>query len=129
MNNTSLAGRLTKDPEVKTIGENGNKVADVTIAVQRSYKNNEGVYETDFIDCEIYGPQAETTAEYCKKGDLIGINGKIKVDSYEAEDGTKRKVTKVVANSRDGVRFLSTSKEVSSDKFESRDNSDDMDME
>lgn len=127
MNNTSLAGRLTKDPEVKTIGENGNKVADVTIAVQRSYKNNEGVYETDFIDCEIYGPQAETTAEYCKKGDLIGVTGKIKVDSYETEDGTKRKVTKVVANSRDGVRFLSTAKEVSSDKI--KEDSDDFDME
>ncbi len=126
MNNTSIAGRLVQDPEVKGF-EGGKKVTNVTLAIPRSYKNSEGVYETDFIDCEVWGGQAETLSEYCKKGDLIGIKGTIKVDSYEAEDGTKRKATKVVANSRDGVRFLSTAKEVSSDKI--KEDSDDFDME
>ena len=126
MNNTPIAGRLVQDPEVKEF-EGGKKVTNVTLAIPRSYKNNEGVYETDFIDCEVWGGQAETLSEYCKKGDLIGIKGTIKVDSYEAEDGTKRKATKVVANSRDGVRFLSTAKEVSSDKI--KEESDDFDME
>lgn len=126
MNNTSIAGRLTQNPELKEF-EDGKKVANVTLAVGRSYKNSEGVYETDFIDCEVWGGQAESLTEYCKKGDLIGIKGTIKVDSYEAEDGSKRKVTKVVANSRDGVKFLSTAKEVSSDKI--KEDSDDFDME
>lgn len=126
MNNTSIAGRLVQDPEVKEF-EGGKKVTNVTLAIPRSYKNSEGVYETDFIDCEVWGGQAETLSEYCKKGDLIGIKGTIKVDIYEAEDGTKRKATKVVANSRDGVRFLSTAKEVSSDKI--KEDSDDFDME
>ena len=127
MNNTSIAGRLTQNPELKEF-EDGKKVANVILAVGRSYKNSEGVYETDFIDCEVWGGQAESLTEYCKKGDLIGIKGTIKVDSYETEDGSKRKVTKVVANSRDGVKFLSTAKEVSQDEIHSKE-SDDMDME
>ena len=127
MNNTSIAGRLTQNPELREF-EDGKKVANVTLAVGRSYKNSEGVYETDFIDCEVWGGQAESLTEYCKKGDLIGIKGTIKVDSYETEDGSKRKVTKVVANSRDGVKFLSTAKEVSQDEIHSKE-PDDMDME
>ncbi len=125
MNNTSLAGRLVQEPEVKEL-ESGKKVTNVTVAVQRSYKNSNGEYETDFIDCELWGHQAETTAEYCKKGDLIGVTGKIQTNTYEVEDGSKRKVTKVVANE---VRFLSTAKEIPSDKTNLKDNSDDMDIE
>ncbi len=127
MNNTTIAGRLTQNPELKEL-DGDKKVANVTLAVQRSYKNSEGVFETDFIDCEVWGGQAESLTEYCKKGDLIGITGKIKVDSYEAEDGTKRKVSKVIANSRDGVKFLSTAREVSQDEIKSKE-SDDMDIE
>lgn len=127
MNNTTIAGRLVQDPELKEL-EGNKKVANVTLAIPRSYKNSEGTYETDFIDCEVWGGQAEALTEYCKKGDLIGIKGTIKVDSYETEDGSKRKSTKVLANSGDGVRFLSTTREISQDKINNKE-TDDIDIE
>ena len=77
-----LIGRLTKDLEVKE-GESGNKYAFITIACQRSYKNAENVYETDFIPVRMFGVIAENTAEYCKKGDLVGIKGQLQVKDNE----------------------------------------------
>ena len=74
LNQSILVGRIVKDPEVKET-ENGNKVTNITLAVQRPYKNINGEYDTDFISCVLWKGVAETTAEYCKKGDLIGING------------------------------------------------------
>lgn len=74
LNQVILVGRLTKELEIK--GEE-NKYADITIAVPRSFKNADGEYETDFIDCILYGNVAENTSEYCKKGDILGIKGRI----------------------------------------------------
>ena len=95
MNITTLVGRLTKDPEVVET-ENGAKVSNISIAIPRPYKNVDGVYETDFIDVTLWNEIAEKTTEYCKKGDVIGVKGRIQVDSYE-KDGEKRTSTKVVA--------------------------------
>lgn len=105
LNNVTLVGRLTSDLELKEVNE--KKVADVTIAVQRPYKNTEGVYEADFIRCTIWGDMASNTAEYCKKGDLIGIRGSLQTDSYEDSEGNKKYVTKVNV---DKLSFLSTKK-------------------
>ena len=103
LNNTVIVGRLVRDLEVKET-ENGNKVAQMTLAVPRSYKNMDGSYDTDYIPCVLWKGVAENTAEYCKKGDLVGIKGRIQTRSYEQQDELKY-VTEVVAEK---VTFLST---------------------
>lgn len=106
LNQVVMVGRLVATPEVKET-ENGKKYTNATIAVQRSYKNAEGVYETDFVDCTLFDGVATNTAEYCKKGDVIGVKGRIQTDIYE-KDGEKRKSTQIIA---DKITFLSSSKE------------------
>lgn len=101
-----LIGRLVKNPEIKEL-ENGKSVANITLAVQRSFKNEDGVYDTDFINCSLWNGIASNTCEYCKKGDLVGIKGRLQVDCYEHE-GEMRSSMTVVA---DKVSFLATKKE------------------
>ena len=107
LNQTVIVGRIVKDPELIET-ETGKKVSDLTIAVPRSYKNIDGEYETDFIDCTLWSGLAENTAEYCKKGDLVGIKGRLETNLYEKEDGSTFKNTKLVAEK---VTFLSSKKE------------------
>ena len=76
LNQVVMVGRLTSDPEINEV-ENDRKVATITLAVPRSYKNAEGVYETDFIKCTLWNGIAENTAEYCKKGDVVGVKGRL----------------------------------------------------
>lgn len=76
LNQTILVGRLTGDPQVKEL-EGDKKVAYINLAVNRAYKNEEGIYETDFIPCTLWNAIAEHTAEYCKKGDLVGVKGRL----------------------------------------------------
>jgi len=76
MNNmVCFIGRLTKDVELEKVED--KDFARITLAVQRNEKNNEGIYETDFIEVSLYNMLATHTNEYCKKGDLIGIKGRI----------------------------------------------------
>lgn len=78
MNNcVMLIGRLTTTPEVQD-GMDGKKYCIVTLAITRSYKNDEGVYETDFIPVRLDGTIATNTAEYCKQGDLVGVKGTLR---------------------------------------------------
>ena len=104
MNQFFGVGRLVAQPEVKE-SENGKKYTNFTIAVQRSYKNADGVYETDFLDVVSFGPMAETTCEYCQKGDMVGVKGRVETSSYENEDGEKKKSTQIVA---DRISFISS---------------------
>ena len=106
LNQTVIVGRIVKDLELHET-ENGNKVAQLTLAVPRSFKNMDGEYETDFIPCVLWKGVAENTAEYCKKGDLVGIKGRIQTSQYEQENEVKY-VTEVVAEK---VTFLSTKRE------------------
>ena len=122
MNQFFGVGRLVAQPEVKE-SENGKKYTNFTIAVQRSYKNADGVYETDFLDVVSFGPMAETPAEYCQKGDMVGVKGRVETSSYETEDGEKRKSTQIIA---DRITFLSSSKNKETEsEIESE---DDLDM-
>ena len=77
-NNFVLVGRIVNELELKE-NENGVKQVNVTVAVPRSFKNADGIYETDFIPVVIYKGIAENTAEWCKKGDLIGIRGRLQM--------------------------------------------------
>ena len=106
LNHVVVAGRLTSDPVVEET-ENGKKVSSITVAVPRSYKNVDGTYDTDFIRCTLWGGIAENTCEYCKKGDIVGVKGRIKTSSYETEDGNKKYAMEVVAEK---ISFLSSKK-------------------
>lgn len=97
MNTVILMGRLTKDPEL-TQTTSGVSVAKFTLAVQRNFRNAEGEYDVDFINCVAWRTNAEFIDKYFKKGERILVAGTMQVRSYEATDGTKRYVTEVVVN-------------------------------
>lgn len=111
LNNVVLVGRLTADPELKEVGKDG-KVVNFSLAVQRTYKNADGEYETDFIQCNVWNNIAENMKEYCKKGDLIGVKGALQSSSYEDKDGNKKYKTDVRVEK---VTFLSSKKEENED--------------
>lgn len=76
MNNICLVGRIVNNPSLEK-DDSGRYICDITLAVNRSDKNCEGVYDTDFIKCRLYRNVAETTCEYCRKGDLVGVEGSL----------------------------------------------------
>jgi single-strand DNA-binding protein len=85
LNQVVIVGRLVKDPEITEV-EKEIKLSRITLAVPRSYKNINGEYETDFVPCTLWRGIAENTATYCKKGDLVGIKGRIQSSAYEKDD-------------------------------------------
>lgn len=90
MNLVALVGRLTRDVEVKyTSGENAQAVARFSVAVQRQFKNRDGNYDADFINCVAFGRTAEFVQKYFRKGSMIGIRGEIRTGSYTNKDGIK----------------------------------------
>lgn len=103
INQVTLVGRLTKDPDLRLTPE-GTPVVNLTLAVNRPFKNHNGDYETDFVHCTIWRKAAENTANYCRKGMIIGITGKIHTRNYQNQEGKKVYVTEVVA---EAVQFLS----------------------
>lgn len=102
LNQIVIVGRLVRDPELRQT-EGGKKVTNITLAVPRSYKNSSGEYETDFIDCVLWTGIAENTTEYCKRGDILGVKGRVQTRTFETDD-KKRYITEVVAEK---VSFLS----------------------
>lgn len=106
-NQVFLIGRLTSDPEVKKC-ESGKDMLVINLAVQRNYKNEDAVYETDFIRCSLWNAIASNVSEYCKKGDLVGVKGRIQTGSYEDEKTKEKKYyTEVIV---DKVSFLASKK-------------------
>ncbi|MDD2518372.1 MAG: single-stranded DNA-binding protein [Bacilli bacterium] len=104
LNQTVIVGRLVREPELRET-ENGTKVTNITLAVPRSYKNVDGEYETDFISCVLWKGIAENTVEYVKKGDLLGVKGRLQTRSFQIDDSSKKNVTEVIAEK---VTFLSS---------------------
>lgn len=103
LNRIILIGRLTKDPELRYT-PNGRAVASFTLAVDRPFKNQQGEREADFINIVVWGSQAENCANYLAKGKLAAVDGRLQIRSFEGQDGQRRWITEVVA---DSVRFLS----------------------
>ena len=107
MNNlVYLIGRLVSDPELKK-SETSKEYATITLAVQRAFKNSEGIYETDFIRCSLWNGIAQNTHEFCKKGDLVGIRGRLQVRNYQDGEETKY-ITEVIVEK---VSFLTSKKD------------------
>lgn len=105
-NNVILVGRLVANAEVK-ITDSGKKSADIVLAVNRSFKNEEGIYETDFINCRLYGEVAEQTSYWCKKGDIVGVRGRLETYNTITDNDVKQKHMIVIA---ERITFLSTNK-------------------
>lgn len=93
MNVVTLTGRATKDIELHAL-PSGKMVASGTIAVQRSFKNQQGEYEADFIEFQAWAKTGELIAQYVKRGDFFGITGELRTRTYE-KDGQNRKITEV----------------------------------
>lgn len=104
MNKVLLVGRLTKDPEIRAL-PSGGSVANFSIAVNRNFRNKEGNIEADFINIVVYGRQVDNIGKYVFKGNMVGIEGRMQTRTYDAQDGSKRYVTEVIA---DNVEFLSS---------------------
>ena len=104
MNKVILVGNLTKDPELSTTNS-GINYCRFTVAVQRRFNNAQGEKEADFIPVVVWRAQAENCHKYLKKGSKAGVVGTIQTRSYDAQDGSKRYVTEVLA---DEVEFLSS---------------------
>ncbi|EEO6164851.1 single-stranded DNA-binding protein [Listeria monocytogenes] len=102
MNRVVLVGRLTKDPELRYTPA-GVAVATFTLAVNRTFTNQNGEREADFIQCVVWRKPAENVANFLKKGSMAGVDGRIQTRNYEDNDGKRVFVTEVVAES---VQFL-----------------------
>lgn len=95
LNNVSLVGRITRDPEVRTIGSDGTAVCNFTVAVNRPFKDENGENVADFIQCQAWKKQAEFMGNYIVKGQLIAITGSIHTRTYEKADQTTAYVTEI----------------------------------
>lgn len=116
MNKVYLIGNLTKDPELTTT-TSGIAVCRFGLAVSRKYVGASGERETDFLNIVVWRGQAENCHKYLKKGGKVAIVGRIETRNYEAQDGSKRYVTEIIA---DEIEFLNSknNKEEKQDKEE-----------
>lgn len=105
MNNVVLMGRLVADPELKNTNT-GKEVTNFRIAVERPYQKGEE-RQADFVDVVVWGKTAAFVCQYFHKGKPIAVSGRLQVRSYDASDGSKRKVVEVVANN---VEFVTGDK-------------------
>ncbi|MDR0691371.1 MAG: single-stranded DNA-binding protein [Streptococcaceae bacterium] len=98
INNVVLVGRLTRDPELRYT--NGSNIANATftLAVNRTFTNQQGQREADFINIVIWRKSAEILVQYAKKGTLLGVTGRIQTRNYENQQGQRIYVTEVVAD-------------------------------
>lgn len=95
INNVSLTGRLTRDPELKYTNGSNTPVLSFTLAVNRNFKNKQGDVEADFINCVAWNKAAENISNYFQKGSLIGIEGSIQTRTYDDKDGKRVYLTEV----------------------------------
>lgn len=105
LNQVILVGRIVRDPELRETSD-GKSVTNVTLAVSRNFKNSEtGEYETDFIRCTLWSGIAQSTSEYCSKGDVIGVKGRLMMKSREISEGKMFNYPEVIAEK---VTFINT---------------------
>jgi single-strand DNA-binding protein len=102
LNRVQLIGRLTRDPELRYISS-GLPIAQFTVAVERDFRNAAGERETDFVNCVAWRKLAEQIGQYCTRGRLVAVEGRLQTRSYEASDGSRRRIVEVVG---DRVWFL-----------------------
>ena len=95
LNNVNLCGRLTRDIDLRYT-QSGKAVGSFSLAVNRNFKNSNGDYEADFINCTIWGKSAENLANFVSKGSLINVSGRLNTRNYDNKQGQKVYVTEVI---------------------------------
>ena len=109
LNQVMLMGNLTRDPELRHVGSNQTAVCEFGMAINERYKKNDEWHEeTLFVDVVAWGRQAEIMAEYCSKGRCVFVEGRLKLEKWEAEDGSPRQKLRVTANK---IQFMSSKEE------------------
>lgn len=106
LNQLVLVGRLTHDPESRIL-EDGRKVSDITVAVQRSFKNMEGNYDTDFIRITVWEGLATAIESYGKKGTMVAVKARVQSWKYELGEDKRLSMLEVIA---ERISYLSASK-------------------
>lgn len=101
MNKITLLGRLTKDVELKLIGD--RPLAEFSLAVNRKYKNAQGERETDFFDCKLWGKTAETLQQHTMKGQQLLVSGRVENRTFTNQEGQNVKFTEVIVEEFDFV--------------------------
>lgn len=96
-NSFNLIGRITHDLELRTVGE--STLLNFSLARNRTYKNKDGEYETDFFNCIAWGNTAEFIGKYFEKGQRIAVSGELRMNTYEDKDGNKRSRVDLLVNS------------------------------
>ena len=110
MNKVIITGRTTKDIELK-VTPTGTNVATFSVAVKRPFKDN----ESDFFECVAYSKTAELISKYVKKGDLVGLEGRLQTRNYTNKEGRKVYVTEIIV---ENVEFLQSKKQENQDTIE-----------
>ena len=100
LNSVNLCGRLTRDIDLRYT-QSGKAVGSFSLAVNRNYKNSDGDYEADFINCTIWGKSAENLANFVSKGSLINASGRLNTRNYDNKQGQKVYVTEVIVENFD----------------------------
>ena len=104
INRAVICGRLVRDPELRRT-QNGTPVTSFTLAVNRTFKNADGQQEADFLNCVAWNKTAEIVEQYCSKGNLVGVEGRLQSRSYQDNQGNNRTVVEIIA---DQVQFMQT---------------------
>lgn len=112
MNKVMLMGRLTSDPDIKYTGDDNKAVANFSLAISRKFKNKDGKYDADFINCKAFGKVAEIIEKYFHKGSMMLVEGEWRTGSYESKDGKKIYTNECFVN---GVEFTQSKKEAEAD--------------
>ncbi len=102
MNKVFLVGRITRDPELRYTTSNV-AVVSFSVAINRPYQNAQGEYDADFINCVVWRNQDENLARFVRKGQQIGIDGRLQTRTYETQTGETRYITEVLC---DNIHFL-----------------------
>ncbi|HHT55763.1 MAG TPA: single-stranded DNA-binding protein [Acholeplasma sp.] len=123
INNVVLVGRLTRDPELRKT-QSGVSVVNFTLAVNRTFTDQSGERQADFINCVVWRNQADNLARYMRQGSLIGVEGRIQTSSFESEQGM-RYVTEVLANSIQFLESKSQTQQQPQQQSQSSNNNDD----
>jgi single-strand DNA-binding protein len=105
INQIILVGRLTGDPEIEEY-ENGKKRTIINIAVQRQFKNIDNKYDTDFFRCVLWNGMASNTKNYCQRGDIVGVKGRVQNRNYVDSENNTRYITEIIAEK---ISFVSHS--------------------
>ncbi|WP_294377746.1 single-stranded DNA-binding protein [uncultured Clostridium sp.] len=103
MNKVLEIGRMTKDPELRYLPGSGTAVTSFSIAVDDGFGDNKKTY---FFNVVVFGKSAEAVANYTHKGSKVAVMGKLTTRTWDAQDGTKRYATEIVADNFGGIEFL-----------------------